>query len=62
MIQSLSVEVLVERQFRETTSRSVCDYYWESTSAASVNHHVGLSTKRQSYIMDLDSFVGRGAS
>jgi len=42
-ILSPTGEVLIERHFRDVTSRSVCDYYWEKASA-SVNHHGGLAT------------------
>lgn len=39
MIHSLFIlsptgEVLIERHFREVTSRSICDYYWEKASAS----------------------------
>ena len=48
MMQSLFLlsptgEVLIERHFRDVTSRSVCDYFWERASASS-NHHGGLAT------------------
>ena len=39
MIHSLFIlsptgEILIERHFREVTSRSICDYYWEKASAS----------------------------
>jgi AP-3 complex subunit mu len=59
MMQSLFLlsptgEVLIERHFRDVTSRGVCDYFWERASAT-VNHHGGLATT--STIIDYaDSF------
>lgn len=54
MMQSLFLlsptgEVIIERHFRDVTSRGVCDYFWERASA-SVNHHGGLATT--STVMD----------
>lgn len=48
MMQSLFIlsptgEVLIERHFRDVTSRGVCDFFWERASA-SINHHGGLAT------------------
>jgi AP-3 complex subunit mu len=48
MLQSLFLlsptgEVIIERHFRDVTSRGVCDYFWERASVA-VNHHGGLAT------------------
>jgi AP-3 complex subunit mu len=42
-ILSPTGEVLIERHFRDVTSRSVCDFFWGKASA-SVNHHGGLTT------------------
>ena len=35
-------EILIERHFRDKTSRSVCNFYWDKVSV-SLNHHGGYS-------------------
>lgn len=58
MIQSIFIlsptgEVLIERHFRDVTSRCVCDDFWEKASV-SLNHHGGISTA--STIISTDPF------